>query len=592
MPSGKHQTRATIAIFLGLAGCLACAAPPAPHAVGSPAADTTRADLAQARQEAAQVAFVQATYLRELGEHGQARAGFAHAVRLWPENAALRLALARQDLDMGRQSEALQVLEIAVASGSATAPEYLLLARLRLLAGRQDEALRQVEAALAADSTLVPAWSLRGRLLADLGRDEMALASLQHADALQPDHATTQLQIGAVQDKLGAADAAEHAYRRALDLDPQLGAARTALVALYERSGRREDAYAVQEQALQLAPDDPEALEWLVQLCVREERYADIVSLLAPRLEAGALEPRHEYLLGWALLQLDRFGDAERVLQTLAERTESGGVEHLLGELALRQDRASDAEAHFRRAIRLDPEECAAHLGLATVLMRRLRAGEHPVQPGAATDSLRAMLATAAAHTSAQEVRCNVLLGYAYVQLRDFASALPFLEAGHRLDPGNAGLLFNLGMAHQELGHYETALALGREVLVLEPENPAALNFVGYIQAERGLALEESEALIRKALAVEPDNGYYVDSLGWVLFQRGQFDLAVAELERAVQLLSNEDAVILEHLGDAYHRAGRLEDAARAYGRSQTLAPERPGLRQKIDALQSEIEKP
>ena len=66
-----------------------------------------------------------------------------------------------------------------------------------------------------------------------------------------------------------------------------------------------------------------------------------------------------------------------------------------------------------------------------------------------------------------------------------------------------------------------------RQVLVLEPTNPNALNYLGYLLAMRGDKLDEAVQLVRKALEAEPDNGAYLDSLGWAHFKRG--DLAEAE---------------------------------------------------------------
>ncbi len=165
-------------------------------------------------------------------------------------------------------------------------------------------------------------------------------------------------------------------------------------------------------------------------------------------------------------------------------------------------------------------------------------------------------------------------------------------EASYRLNSQNANVVFNMAMAHQELGHFETALQLGRDALVLEPDNPAALNFVGYILAERGLELADSEQLIRRALEAEPDNGYYVDSLGWVFYQRGQYAQAAVELERAVALTDNKDPIILEHLGDAYVKMGQLDGAYRAYEQSRELQPSNPGLLEKIHDLQKRLGEP
>ncbi len=588
-PNNLRACGAALIVLMGAASCT----PQPPTSLAMDPVDPDVQDLELATREAARVAYVQGTYLRELGDGGNALLLFRHAVRLLPADPEPRLALARAALESGRVAEAEALLAAAAARGEASAAEHLLLARLTAVGGTPAEVLPHVERALAADSSLAAAWFLRGRVLADLGQDEAALASLLRVDALEPNRAATQLQVGAACARLGRPAEAEHAYRHALLLEPQFTPARAALVEMYERAGRVSDAIALQEEAVHLDPNDPAALEELIQLHLRTQRHAELVQLLSSLQEQGELEPRREYILGWALLQLRREAEAEEVLRGLSERVRMAGVENLLGELYLRQDRFAAAEERFRAAIRLEPEECAAHVGLVTVLLERMRASEQGLRaPSAAGDSLRASLDAAAALTPASEFRCNVLLGFAYAQLRDFAAAARHLETGRSLEPRNADVLFNLAMAKQELGSFDEAIALGRDVLALEPENPAALNFLGYIQAERGMQLEESEGLIQRALQVEPDNGYYVDSLGWVFYQMGRFDQAVDALERAVQLTESKDAIILEHLGDAYDKAGRPQEAQRVYLQSRALAPENAALGQKLAALQEKLGRP
>jgi Flp pilus assembly protein TadD len=98
--------------------------------------------------------------------------------------------------------------------------------------------------------------------------------------------------------------------------------------------------------------------------------------------------------------------------------------------------------------------------------------------------------------------------------------------------------------------------------------------------------------MIRKALSVEPDNGYFVDSLGWVFYQMGRYDEAARELERAVELTREEDPTILEHLGDAYRKAGRRDAAHRAYLKSRQLDPRNEAIQEKIEALEQNSGKP
>jgi Flp pilus assembly protein TadD len=103
-----------------------------------------------------------------------------------------------------------------------------------------------------------------------------------------------------------------------------------------------------------------------------------------------------------------------------------------------------------------------------------------------------------------------------------------------------------------------------RKAIELNPQNAPALNYLGYTWAEMGVQLDEAEKLIVRALKIEPNDGFFIDSLGWVYFQRGEYAKAVEQLERAVEL-TVDDPVIIEHLGDAYEKIGRTEQALQRY---------------------------
>jgi Flp pilus assembly protein TadD len=126
-----------------------------------------------------------------------------------------------------------------------------------------------------------------------------------------------------------------------------------------------------------------------------------------------------------------------------------------------------------------------------------------------------------------------------------------------------------------------------QKAIELNSSNAAALNYLGYTWAEQGIRLDEAENLIRRALAVDPNEGFYVDSLGWVYYQRGDYVKAVENLEHAVELVG-DDPTVIEHLGDAYEKAGRMTDASRTYNEALQHAKEPEQiqrLRTKIDTL-------
>jgi tetratricopeptide (TPR) repeat protein len=266
----------------------------------------------------------------------------------------------------------------------------------------------------------------------------------------------------------------------------------------------------------------------------------------------GALGPRLTYVYGRVLLQLDQLAAPDSVLEPLSRVEGLHGIESLLGDIAARADRPEDARAHYKKAIAQTPEDCTPFASLALLDIQQANRDPH----GAVAAELDSALAAAERVTTGENYRCNLLLGLAYLNQKRFADAIRHLEATRKLDPDGRDVLFNLAMAHQEQGDFDVALQLGRELLQAAPDDAQALNFVGYILAERGRDLAESEAMIRKALAIEPDNGYYVDSLGWVLYQKGDHAGAATALERAVRLTKEQDALILEHLGDAYVGSG------------------------------------
>ena len=81
-----------------------------------------------------------------------------------------------------------------------------------------------------------------------------------------------------------------------------------------------------------------------------------------------------------------------------------------------------------------------------------------------------------------------------------------------------------------------------------------------------------------------PDDGYIVDSLGWAYYRLGNYDEAVRNLERAVEL-KPVDPTINDHLGDAYWRVGRVLEANFQWAHARDLKPDPedlPKIEQKL----------
>ena len=107
-----------------------------------------------------------------------------------------------------------------------------------------------------------------------------------------------------------------------------------------------------------------------------------------------------------------------------------------------------------------------------------------------------------------------------------------------------------------------------RQVLSQDPDNAPALNYLGYMLAERGERLDESVSLLKKALEIEPDNGSYLDSLGWAYYKADKLDLARRRTSKRAADQLQTNSVIQDHYGDVLFKLSRYDDAIAAWTRA------------------------
>lgn len=116
------------------------------------------------------------------------------------------------------------------------------------------------------------------------------------------------------------------------------------------------------------------------------------------------------------------------------------------------------------------------------------------------------------------------------------------------------------GIAYERAKEWPKAEADFLKALDLNPGQPSVLNYLGYSWIDMDMNLDQALTMIEEAVDAQPQDGYIVDSLGWAFYKLGRIDEAVETLERAVMLRPN-DAEINDHLGDAYWKAGRHLEA-------------------------------
>jgi tetratricopeptide (TPR) repeat protein len=142
----------------------------------------------------------------------------------------------------------------------------------------------------------------------------------------------------------------------------------------------------------------------------------------------------------------------------------------------------------------------------------------------------------------------------------EMGKALDQADKLSKTDDEKENVIFQRGAMYERMKKIELAEEQFRKVLEMDPDSAAALNYLGYMLADRNMRLQEALDFIQRAVEKDPENGAYIDSLGWVQFRLGRLQDAEDNLRRAVQKTSH-DPTVHDHLAETLMRQGKVREA-------------------------------
>jgi tetratricopeptide (TPR) repeat protein len=402
---------------------------------------------------------------------------------------------------------------------------------------------------------------------------------------------------------VGKVDEAIASLQKALTLVPESAELRAELAALYARQDRGLEALNTAEEALKRDPNNREANRILGSIMAvlsdqkKPLRPGDDPSQYQSRAIAALEKAKGDgsdlnLLLTLGRLQL-RAGQPEKAITSLRrifeEQPQYTEGAMLLVAAQEGAGRIDDAIATLEGALELNPTYFRGLVKLTQLYEQQERWKE---------------AASAYERAQAANPRADLLGGRAAALLNSGAAreARDLLKAAldKRTTP-DAGLLYLLAESERQIKNLEGATAAARrlreafpndrrgplleaqlyeeagrvpdaeralrDLIAKDPLDAAALNFLGYMLADRGDRLPEAIELVQRALKVEPGNPSYLDSLGWAYFKQGDLTAADKPLSDAAAQLP-QNSVIQDHLGELRFRQQRYADAAAAWERA------------------------
>lgn len=511
--------------------------------------------------------------LEERGHRDLALGEYARAMLLDEASASLALRMSETSAYAGDPARSLEFAERALQL-DPEAPRALWLKGTALLnMNRAPEALEPLEAAAARDSERVEYLRTLGRAGEALDRIDVAVRSYRRVVWLEPDDAEAWFQLAAGEARLGHFGAADTALAEAAEINPLRPGVYFLQGWVQENLGHPQRAMDLYREHLKTHPNDQVTRRRAINLLAREKRFDEawrearvMARALPDDRESAQIEADLAYASG-------RPADGAQVLKRLRTRwpDDPEVVSMSVGVLA-RHDRTREAVAEAEAWAAKRPDDFRAHLIAA-------RARTLSKEPEAALGHLNQAIALAP-----DSLAPRAMLARFYEQQKRLREAEKvWMDMATRF-PGRAAIAFDLASCREKLGDLAGAEAAVRDVLRREPDNPTALNFLGYLWADHAQNLEQAVEMIARALAQAPDNGAYVDSLGWAYYRLGRLAEARVQLERAARLTGG-DPVVLEHLGDVYKDLVLKDLAREQYKLSLAADPANPRVKAKLDAL-------
>jgi tetratricopeptide (TPR) repeat protein len=332
------------------------------------------------------------------------------------------------------------------------------------------------------------------------------------------------------------------------------------------------------DKAFALSPQDPEILWRLATVYLDANDYKMAADMFSKLLALNPNAPQIRERLALTYIQA---GEKEKAIPVLEEIIKLNPLRfetyNALGDLYDDLDKEERAISNYQQSLVLNPDQLEVYL---RVVFAQLRLKKYD-------DALQTL--GTARQKFPTRYQIPYLLGLTYSDQKQYNRAIELFADAENLARGsseekkpNSAFYFSYGAACERVGDTDKAAGLFQKSIGLDPENHVALNYLGYMWADKGIHLDEALKLINKALALEPNSGAYIDSLGWVLYQMGRYDEALPQLRRATELIK-DDSAVYDHLGELLMKLGKRDEAIAQWRRAHEIEPDNKEITEKLD---------
>ncbi len=418
--------------------------------------------------------------------------------------------------------------------------------------GRTDDALQHIDALLEMQGDGENGLRLLVSLLSRERDVQAALKVMRHVIAVRGDNPEVWIAYGHLTLRSGDLGGAQEAIDKALELRPLWPEALLLKVRILQLRGEGGEALRLLADAVAARGGDMRLRAAYARLLTEEKQYEEALAQYRQLVKKHPDNSELKYTMGLLLLQLQRYDEAARELESIRRRGERfDDINFYLGWIAESRGDLQTAIDYYG-AVTRGPNFLESGLRMAVLLARQ-------DDIAGARQQLQSLRRKIPVHGQ----RIYLVEGEILRDAERYEEALDLFSEALEYFPDDHGLLYARALVAERLDRLDLLEQDLLRILEQNPDNADALNALGYTLADRTDRYEEAYRYIKRALELQPENNAILDSMGWVLYRMGQYEEAIRYLRLSLKLKMDDE--VAAHLGEVLWVSGRHEEALRVW---------------------------
>lgn len=346
--------------------------------------------------------------------------------------------------------------------------------------------------------------------------------------------------------------------------DPDFTQATLAIGLIQEEKGQNEKAIQSYKKYLEQNSDDKVILGRIIQVLFNLEKYKDVLPYAEKLVDLEPDNLNMKVKLGIIYTDINDFEKAKKMFKDiLVYSPNSDRILYYLGAIHQETNEYQDALNYFEQIPNTSALFKDSSLQIAHIMSYEA-SNTSTAHHGEKLANLMSYIDKKIIEIPDAKIEFEMLRASFLEGIEQIAKAISSLENVKSEKAFSESHQFYLASLYEKEKKFEMSGEIVKNILKKNPENPSALNFMGYSWIERGENLNLAHEYISRALKLNPKDGYIRDSMAWYYFKIGEYKKALEEIKVAKSIVS-DDPVINKHLGMIFSALNNVSEAKKAY---------------------------